>query len=99
MGGDDQGVRHFVEPSDGVPDLRPVSDPTPLLAAIEELLAFEKDAARQLKRLDKMVKDARSTTSWSLLVELMALDTRKHIRILEFLRAHARESAAAAAGS
>ncbi len=83
----------FVPPDDGVPDLKPEADPMRLISAIDELLAFEKADSRQLKQLDKKLGDVRETTVWPLLVELMALDTRKHIRILEFLRAHAKGTA------
>jgi rubrerythrin len=85
----------IAEPDDGVPDLKPERDPARLLAAIDDLLAFEKQDADQLKKLDKKLKDVRETTIWPLLVELMALDTRKHIRILEFLRDHAKRTARA----
>jgi hypothetical protein len=85
----------FAEPEDGVPDLRTEPEPARLIAAIDDLLAFEKHDAQQLKQLDKKLKDVRETTIWPLLVELMALDTRKHIRILEFLRKHAKKSARA----
>jgi hypothetical protein len=83
----------FVVPSDGLPDLAREQDPEQLVAAIDELLAFEKDDARQLKDLQKQLKEVRDTTIWSLLPELMTLDTQKHIRILEFLRGHARRTA------
>ncbi len=85
----------IAEPDEGVPDLKPERDPARLLAAIDDLLAFEKQDERQLKQLDKKLKDVRETTIWPLLVELMGLDTRKHIRILEFLREHARKTARA----
>ncbi len=56
----------------------------------EELLALERVDARHLKKLERQVKNFRCTTVWSLVVEAMALDTQKHVRILEFLRGHAR---------
>jgi hypothetical protein len=83
----------FVVPTDGVPDLTREPDPDRLVAAIEELIAFEKSDARQVKALQKQLKEVRETTIWTLLTELMALDTKKHLRILEFLRAHARQTA------
>ena len=81
------------EPGDAIPDLTPESDPGRLVAAVDDLLAVEKDDAHQLKGLEKSLKDVRHTTVWPLLVELMEMDTRKHIKILEFLREHAQDTA------
>ena len=81
------------EPGDAVPDLTKEPDPERLVAAVDDLLAVEKDDAHQLKALEKSLKDVRHTTVWPLLVELMQMDTRKHIKILEFLREHAEETA------
>jgi len=83
----------FQQAEDGVPDLLPERDPEPLMAAIDELLDFEKRDKQQLKELDRRLKDVRETTIWPLLVELMAADTRKHIRILQYLRKHAKGTA------
>ena len=71
----------------------PGADPNRLVAALDDLLAVEKDDAQQLKTLEKSLKDVRHTTVWPLLVELMEMDTRKHIKILEFLREHAEQTA------
>jgi hypothetical protein len=79
-------------PDDGVPNLLPEADAARLVETLEELLALEKDDARQLKDLEKRFKDFRHTTMWPLLTELMVLDTRKHIQILEFLIEHAKET-------
>ena len=43
-----------------------------------------------LRGLAKQLKDVKDTTLWHLLVELMEADTAKHIRILEFIKGHAR---------
>ena len=83
----------FVEPADGVPNLVQEAEPERLIAAVEKLLAIEKDDAKQLKELEKRFKDFRQTTIWPLLTELMAFDTQKHIRILEFLLHHAKQTA------
>jgi hypothetical protein len=88
----------FVEPADGVPNLVREVEPERLIAALEKLLAIEKDDAKQLKDLEKRFKDFRRTTVWPLLTELMALDTQKHIRVLEFLLHHAKQTARDAAG-
>jgi hypothetical protein len=82
----------FVEPPDGVPNLVSEADPERLVAALEKLLAVEKDDAKQLRDLEKRFKDFRRTTIWPLLTELMAFDTQKHIRILEFLLHHAKQT-------
>ena len=83
----------FVEPPDGVPNLVSEADPEQLVAAVERLLAIEKEDAEQLKDMERRFKDFRRTTIWPLLAELMAFDTQKHIRILEFLLHHARQTA------
>ena len=45
---------------------------------------------RSSETSQKRFKDYRRTTIWPLLTELMALDTQKHIHILEFLLHHAK---------
>lgn len=62
------------------------SDPKSVLEATERFLRCEREDARQLKRLDKEMRDLRDTTLWSLLVKVMEADTAKHIQILEFVR-------------
>lgn len=79
-------------PDDGVPNLLPEADAAQLVEALEELLDLEKDDARQLKDMEKRFKDFRHTTMWPLLTELMALDTKKHIQVLEFLIDHAKQT-------
>ena len=81
------------EPGGAVPDVTREPDPARLLAAIDDLLQVERSDAHELKALERSLKDVRHTTIWPLLTELMALDTRKHIKILEFLREHAEETA------
>lgn len=56
---------------------------------VRELLEAEKEDRRQLRVLAKELDSVRHTTLWALVVELMELDTAKHIRILEFVLAHA----------
>jgi rubrerythrin len=86
-------IGQLVESEDGLPSLVHEPDPKALIAAADELLELERRDARELKALDKMLKDVRRTTVWPLLVDLMVLDTEKHIRILEFLRHHAQRTA------
>lgn len=61
-----------------------------VLEATERLLEIERHDAKELKRLSKELKDFKDTTLWGLLIELMQDDTAKHIKILEFIREHAR---------
>jgi hypothetical protein len=52
----------------------------------ERLLEVERDDERELKDLAKRLKAFDNTTVWGLLIELMLDDTRKHIKILKFIR-------------
>ena len=61
-------------------------DRAALLEATERFLAFEREDEKSLHRLQKELRPVRDTTLFSLLVELMELDTKKHIAILEFIR-------------
>jgi hypothetical protein len=61
-----------------------------ILELTDGLLEQERDDAKELRRLAKQLKDVKDTTLWHLLVELMEADTAKHIRILEFIKGHAR---------
>jgi hypothetical protein len=56
-----------------------------LIAATDRLLAFEREDMSSLRHLQKELRPVRDTTLFSLLVELMELDTKKHIAILEFI--------------
>jgi hypothetical protein len=74
-----------------VPHLRPESaDTAALLETTDRLLAVEHEDQRSLHRLQRELRPVRDTTLFSLLVELMEMDTKKHIAILEFLRRSAR---------
>jgi len=59
----------------------------------ERLLKSERDDSRTLDDLRKKLKDVRDTTLWDLLVEIMQHDTDKHIKILRFVRDHAKDAA------
>jgi hypothetical protein len=52
----------------------------------ERLLTVERDDERELKDLAKRLKEFDHTTLWGLLIELMLDDTKKHIKILKFIR-------------
>jgi hypothetical protein len=60
-----------------------------LVEATDRFLAFENEDEKSLHRLQKELRPLRDSTLFSLLVELMELDTKKHIAILEFIRRHA----------
>lgn len=57
-----------------------------LLALTDRFLALERQDARDLEHLAKTLEPVRDTTLWQLLVRLMEADTKKHIRILRFIR-------------
>lgn len=59
-----------------------------LLEATRRLLAIEEDDAGELKKLRREVHRAPDQTMWPLLVEIMELDTEKHIRILKAVERH-----------
>jgi hypothetical protein len=54
----------------------------------KRLREFEEDDARNLVQLRKRLKPFADTTIWTLIVELLQLDTKKHITILRFLERH-----------
>ena len=61
-----------------------------ILELTDGLLAQERSDAKDLHRLAKQLSDVKDTTLWYLLVQLMEADTAKHIRILQFIKRHAR---------
>lgn len=66
------------------------SRPDPQLrAATSELIALEREDARELRRLRRAMQGANIPPLLSLLVELMIHDTRKHIGILRAIRGRA----------
>lgn len=74
-----------------VPYVTKAADSAALVAATDRFLALEREDARSLRSLKKELRPVRDTTLFSLLVEFMELDTRKHIAILEFIRHRAME--------
>jgi len=56
--------------------------------AAREFLEVERADERDLHRLQKSLKTVKDTTIWSLLVDMMELDTKKHQLILDFLEKH-----------
>jgi hypothetical protein len=84
-------------PTEAVPDLQPAErsgrEPERDRVLAEEtkaLLAAEVRDRRRLRRLHRQLEPYRDTTLWELLVELMELDTQKHIHILRFVAGHRR---------
>lgn len=64
-------------------------EPSEILAVTERLLQREKTDQAELKRLRKDLRDFEDTTLWTVLVEMMEIDTQKHIKLLEYVREHA----------
>ncbi len=60
-----------------------------VVALTERLLRREQEDSKELKRLQRELREVEDTTMWTLLVELMEQDTKKHISILRFARKHA----------
>jgi hypothetical protein len=74
-----------------VPELDPGGfNDTAVQALVQRMVDNEKDDARELKRLRKQLRDFEDTTLWTLLVDLIELDTEKHLRILHFVQKHAK---------
>ena len=62
------------------------ADSDAVFEATERLLEHENEDARELKRLQREVRDTKDDSLNGLLVELMQRDTQKHIAILRFVR-------------
>jgi hypothetical protein len=54
----------------------------------DQLVDREQADLRELKKLQKSVREIKDTTLWSLLVDLMKRDTKKHIAMLRFVQKH-----------
>ncbi len=65
------------------------SDPA-LAEIVIRLIGHERADRRELHRLARRLAGGIDTTMWPLLVDLMRMDTEKHIAILEFVKRHAR---------
>jgi rubrerythrin len=62
------------------------ADRDAVLEATGRLLEHENEDARELKRLQRELRDTKDDSLNGLLVELMQRDTQKHIAILRFVR-------------
>lgn len=67
-----------------------LADRVAVLDATKKLMENEEQDARELKRLQRELRDVKNTSLWGLLVDLMQRDTQKHIAILRFVKKHAR---------
>jgi rubrerythrin len=65
-------------------------DQTAVQTLVQRMVDNEKDDARELKQLRRQLRDFEDTTLWALLVQLMELDTEKHLRILRFVQQHSK---------
>lgn len=68
-----------------VPWLTEPADRRRLVDLAERFLAVERHDLRELRRLRAELEPIAETSLLGLLAELMELDTRKHIKVLEFL--------------
>jgi len=67
----------------------PSADEAPLLLEqTQRFIEFEREDAASLKALSRELRPTETGTLWRLLVELMQLDTEKHLRILDYLKRH-----------
>lgn len=79
-----------VEPPGGVPVVPPPPEPEPEHAAVlleqtRRFLEIERRDEEDLRHLSHELRHLDDDTLWHLLVELMRLDTEKHLRVLEYL--------------
>lgn len=68
-------------------------DAARLLEPTERFYAAEQEDRAKLAALARDLRPVRDDTLWSLLVELMEIDTNKHVKILEYLRRRLRDAA------
>lgn len=61
-----------------------------LAKATRTLRMYEEEDRRELEALKKRLRPFEDTTVWSLIAQMMILDTEKHATILKFLEHHAR---------
>jgi rubrerythrin len=68
-----------------LPDFRPGRASPELLAETRRLLELEKRDSQELSRLKRQLTKVDDTEWWAVLVEVMRLDTKKHVRLLELI--------------
>ncbi len=85
-------LRHDAEFHSGDPAIPRLDfdrvDGTAVRELTDELVERELQDKKELKKLQKELRDTKDTTLWSLLVELMQRDTEKHIAMLHFVQHH-----------
>lgn len=69
-----------------VPWIRTPKDRRALLGAIDRLLRVERSDLRRLRILRRRLRTQRHTSLLWALADLLEADTRKHVRLLKFLR-------------
>jgi rubrerythrin len=72
-----------------LPELRRTGDSAVLRAETKKLLDLERGDIRELRALRRDITKVEDTRWWSVLIDIMEADNRKHIAILEFVRDHA----------
>jgi hypothetical protein len=80
-----RGAIEWREIEPRVPDRGYLPLSSDLLDRTKRFIAVEEEDLRQLGTLRRQLQPVHKTTLWPLLVELMELDTKKHLRILEFI--------------
>jgi len=71
------------DPSSPVPDEKAFS--AELFERTKRFIELEKEDARQLKELRRRLRPTANDSIWPLLVDYMALDTEKHLRMLRYI--------------
>jgi rubrerythrin len=78
----------------GLPPVLSSHEASDLVTTTERLLEFERNDSTELEAMAKRLHGLKDQTLWELVLEVMRMDTEKHIRILEFINANAKASLA-----
>jgi hypothetical protein len=81
-------VAEFRDVEPQLPSLTKTTRPDEVVSGVRRFLAAERADKKDLARLKKLVKPERDVTLWGVLLDVMELDTRKHIALLRFLERH-----------
>ena len=76
-------------PVEATPDIYPKSTPDP--AFVEEtqaLIKAEEQDRSEVRRMRRKFKAYEDTTLWPLIIDILLLDTEKHLEILRFISKH-----------
>ena len=74
------------EPSAATPYVRPVQDHHATRNSLARLLADERADLRRVRSLKRRLRRQRDTSMLWLMADMLECDTRKHVRMLRFLR-------------